>query len=479
MEIIQENIEAMKIKPIMKKKMKIRALIIAMDLLLGIVVSLAPLQAQEITESEYEQITGPRYGEDSATCVINLSLYREFYRQWRQAGGTGTVIKDAINPWRWVFLNCPLASQNTYLDGVAIVEYLIEQEKDPEKKEKLIDTLMMVYDQRIRAFGREGFVLGRKGVNLISHRPNANDELYAIFRRSVNVAGNESEAPVIAQYFRYAERMVRDEKITKEAFFEIYENLISIIDFNVGNPETTQQQKTVWENIRGFIEQTLEPYATCDDLIAIFSRKIKETPDDLELLYKVISLFDRKGCSDASLYLEATLKAYDLDPSPKSAYGIGRMYFRNKEYAKSIEFLKEAEKLESPADRADGMILLANSYRETGNKVRAREAALKAIQARPNDGHAHILIGDLYAASAEECGTNELTTNAVYWVAVDKYIEARRVDSSVADEANQRINIYRKYFPSHETIFFYGHAEGETFRVECWINETTTIRAAQ
>lgn len=468
----------MKINPINKNKMKIRAWIVTIGVLLSVMAFITPLNAQEITESNYEQITGPRYGEDSATCVINLSLYREFYRQWKQAGGTGTVIKDAINPWRWVFLNCPLASQNTYLDGVAIVEYMIEQEKDPEKKEKLIDTLMMVYDQRISAFGREGFVLGRKAVNLINHRPNANEELYTIFRRSVDLAENESEAPVIAQYFRYAERMVRDEKISKVEFFEIYETLISIIDFNVSQSATSQQQKSVWENIRGFIEQTLEPYASCEDLVAIFSRKINETPEDLDLLYKVINLFDRKGCTDAPLYLEATLKAYDLDPSPQSAYGIGRMYFRNKEYANSIEFLNEAEKLESPADRADGMILLANSYKEIGNKVRAREAALKAIQARP-DGHAYILIGDLYASSTEECGTNELTTNAVYWAAVDKYIEARRIDSSVADEATQRINIYTKYFPSHETIFFYGLSEGDTFTVECWINETTIIRAAE
>jgi hypothetical protein len=462
----------------MKKMTTAKSLILAGGLLLGLVFLTAPVKAQ-YEVPVYEQITGPRYGEDSATCVINLSLYREFFRQWRQSGGTGTVIDDAINPWRAVFLNCPLASQNTYLDGVAIVEYMIEKEKDPEKKEKLIDTLMMVYDQRIRAFGREGFVLGRKGVNLINHRPNANDELYTIFRRSVELSGFESEAPVIAQYFRYAERMVRDEKITKDTFFEIYENLIGIIDANVSHPETTPQQVTVWENIRGFIEQTLEPYASCEDLIAIFGRKIKEAPEDLELLYKVINLFDRKGCTDAPLYLEATLKAYELDPSPKSAYGIGRMYFRNREYAKSIEFLREAEKLESPADRADGMILLANSYRETGNKIRARESALKAIQARPNDGHAYILIGDLYAASAQECGTNELTTNAVYLVAVDKYIEARRVDPTVADEATNRINIYSKYFPSIETIFFYGHSEGESYRVECWINETTTIRAAK
>lgn len=455
------------------------SLILTSFLLAGLLFSITPTVAQDVDQTEYERISGPRYGEDSATCVVNLSLYREFYRQWRQAGGTGTVIEDAIKPWREVFKNCPLASLNIYIDGVAIVEYMIARETDPEAKEKLIDTLMMVYDQRIRAFGREGFVLGRKGVNLMTYRPNATEELYNIFRRSIAVAGFESEAPVVAQYFRYAERMVRDETITKEEFFEIYEELIRIIDFNVGQSQGNQQQISTWENIRSFIEQTLEPYATCDDLIAIFSKKLQDTPEDLDLIYKVINLFDRKGCTDSPFYLQTTLKAYELDPSPQSAYAIGRMYFRNREYAESISFLQEAEKLESPSDRADGMILLANSYREIGNKVRAREAALKAIQYRPNDGNPYILIGDLYAASSDECGTNELTSNAVYWVAVDKYIEARRIDPSVADEATNRINIYQKYFPSIETIFFYGHAEGETFKVECWINETTTIRAAK
>ncbi|HHN48117.1 MAG TPA: hypothetical protein ENN08_04180 [Bacteroidales bacterium] len=461
----------------MKTMMKISIWMAVTGLLLGTVMINTTATAQEIPYTEYERLTGPRYGQDSATCVINLSLYREFYRQWRQAGGTGTVIDEAIKPWREVFLNCPLASQNTYIDGVAIVEYMIEKEKDPEKKEKLIDTLMMVYDQRIRAFGREGFVLGRKGVNLINHRPNANEELFSIFRQSVNGSGNESEAPVIAQYFRYAERLVRNETITKDEFFEIYEQIVRIIDYNVS--QGNQQQISVWENIRSFIEQTLEPYATCDDLVNIFSRKLDETPEDLDLLYKIINLFDRRGCTDAPLYLSATLKAYELDPSPESAYAIGRMYFRNRKYAESIDFLKEAEKLESPADRADGMLLLANSYRETGNKVRAREAALKSIQARPNDGNPYILIGDLYAASTEQCGDNELTTNAVYWVAVDKYIEARRIDSSVADEATNRINIYTKHFPSAETIFFHGYGEGDPFEVECWINEKTVVRPAK
>ncbi|NLN96323.1 MAG: hypothetical protein GX128_09170 [Bacteroidales bacterium] len=463
----------------MKKMMRVSLMISAAFLMFELLLFETPVQAQITKIGEYEQITGPRYGEDSVTCTINFSLYREFLKQWKQAGGTGTVIEEAIVPWRWVFHNCPLASQNTYIDGVSIVEYMIAKENDPEKKEKLVDTLMMVYDQRIRAFGREGYVLGRKASNLINHRPNANEELYVTFRRSVELLGNESEAAIIAQYFKYVERMAREEKISKEEFFDLYEEAIEIVNFNLDKFKDDQQQASIWESIGGFIEQTLEPYASCEDLVSIFSKKIEDNPEDLEILYKVIRLFERKGCTDNPLYLNSTLMAYKLDPSPLSAFGIGKMYFRNKEFTKSIEFLKETEKLENPSDRADGLLLLATSYKETSNLIKARESALKAIQARPGDGQPYILIGDLYAASAKDCGTNDFNTNAVYWTAVDKYLEARRVDPSTAEEATQRINIYSRHFPSVETVFFHGYTEGESYRVECWINENTIIRPAK
>ncbi len=44
-----------------------------------------------------------KYGEDSVKCVTNLSLYREFYKQWRASEFTSSTVNDAIGPWRWVF----------------------------------------------------------------------------------------------------------------------------------------------------------------------------------------------------------------------------------------------------------------------------------------------------------------------------------------------------------------------------------------
>ena len=98
-------------------------------------------------------IKGPKYGlgEDSVTCVTQLSLYRENFRQWRSSNFKNEAIDYTVDSWRFVLLNCPLASQNTYIDGSKIIEHLYNKAQTPELKEAYIDTLMFMYDRRIMA----------------------------------------------------------------------------------------------------------------------------------------------------------------------------------------------------------------------------------------------------------------------------------------------------------------------------------------
>ena len=83
-------------------------------------------------------ITGSesRYGSDSVTCIMNISLYREFFKQWKASDYKSETINDLIGPWRWVFLNCPKGTQNTYIDGVKIISWFIENTQDPALKNK-------------------------------------------------------------------------------------------------------------------------------------------------------------------------------------------------------------------------------------------------------------------------------------------------------------------------------------------------------
>ena len=108
--------------------------------------------------------------------------------------------------------------------------------------------------------------------------------------------------------------------------------------------------------------------------------------------------------------------------------------------------------------------------------AKAREYARQALANNPNDGRPYLLIGNLYAQS--KIYDDATLQKTVYWVAVDKFEQAKRVDpENCAEDANRMINTYRKYFPSKEEVFMHPDLQhGQTFRVEGWIGENTVCR---
>ena len=417
-----------------------------------------------------------KYGKDSAKCVMKLSLYREFYKQWKASGYKSPSVNDAIVHWRWVFNNCPEASQNAYIDGSNMMEYFMKKAGSDEEKAKYVDTLMMIYDQRIKYFGREGYVLGRKGSDLVKYMPEDYEKAYHIFKKSVDLRGNKSESFVLVYYFRTVLKMVDAEKLDKALMVETYDKLSGIIEYNLDNA-TSPNKKSAWENVKGNIELSFEPYATCEDLIPIYTKKFEENPENVELLTKITNMLDKKDCTESDLFFETSVKLNELEPSPHSSFMIAKMLIKKNKYDEAIPYLEDAMQIDDEDEKADVFLILANVYNQKKNYPKARSYARNVLDIRPDDGNALLLIGDMYAASASDCGDNDLTKKVAYWAAVDKYYQAKSVDPDVAPIADNRIQIYSKQFPNSETIFFYDLNEGDSYTVGCWINETTKVRA--
>ena len=161
-----------------------------------------------IAGSSFAQKKG-KYGatdEDSIKCVENLSLYIEFYKQKNY--------NDALSGWRWVYNNCPRSSKKMYANGAKMYKYLSKKEKDPVKKEKLVDTLMASYDQRIENFGQEGFVLGLKGEAYMQYRKDKVEEAYGILKKSVELTGKKSKAGPLTAYFQASIFIVLEHVVT-------------------------------------------------------------------------------------------------------------------------------------------------------------------------------------------------------------------------------------------------------------------------
>jgi tetratricopeptide (TPR) repeat protein len=416
------------------------------------------------------------YGADSARCVRNWSLYAEYYRQRNY--------DMAYEPWKYMFEDCPRATLNIYIHGANMIKYFYNNETDPNRRDAWVDSLMLLYDRRIEMFGEEGRVLGRKAADLYQLRPTDVQELYEMSETSIEIEGMNSGADVLLINFQSVIRLADAGLLEPEAIIEAFDRATDIIEYNLEhNPEDARYYNPAKKNIRSMFE----PYATCESLAQVFGPRFDANPEDVELLQRITEMLENAGCTNDELFYHATLQLHNIHPDAESAFLMGRLENTRENYRRAIEFFQEAADLyteEGVAQNKDRIFraywLMAEiSYRQFRELPQARDYARQAHQTIPDDGRPLILIGEMYAASASECGDDDVSKKAAYWVAVDKFIEAQNVasDEMIKERAEQMAETYRLYFPNNEEIFFHGYTEGETFRVECWINRTTSIRA--
>jgi len=412
----------------------------------------------------------PKYGQDSASrmeCIKNLSLYSEFYKQKNYS--------DAFGPWSIAVQTCPASSKNLYIHGDKLLKIKIKKEKDKAAREIWIDSLLNLYDQRIEYFGQEGFVTGRKGNALMSYRPSSFEEAHTYFERSFELKGVKTEAQILVLYMQTTDVLYKSEKIGKEKVVDNYAKISDAINAKVKKSGKESDIKAK-NNIDIIFDQG--GAATCESLISLYTGRFEENPEDLELLKKVTTMLDKYECTDSKLFAETSEKLHSLEPSAQAAYMLAKLFLKRQVYDKASAYYKEAIELQTDSIEKGRYYyqLGVLTHSQQSSPELARTYAYNALKFNPKDGKPYILIGNIYAASAKDCGENDFEKSAVYWVVVDKFKTAKRIDTSLVEEANKLIDTYSKYYPDKETSFFHEAHEGEEHKVGCWINETTKIR---
>ncbi len=187
-------------------------------------------------------------------------------------------------------------------------------------------------------------------------------------------------------------------------------------------------------------------------------------------------MMTRKKCFDSDVFFKLIDSKSKLAPDASSSRVAGLLSLSNKEYSKALKYYKEAIALGTDADKkADDYYKSAQCLFKLGRRSEARSYAYKAIENRKNWGQPYILIGDMYAASANACGTNAFEKKAVYWAAIAKYSKARKVDPKVSKTAAKKINAWGAQVPNKTMIFQFGYIGKPKYQIGCWINETVNV----
>ena len=409
-------------------------------------------------------------GDDSIRCVRNLSLYVEYYRQ--------KSYYDALPYWRIVFAECPIANFNMYIHGVKMHKMLADKADNNEQKFAHLDTMMLIYDQRIKYFGHEGKVLGRKGIDWLSMRKSTFEDIkmgYDYIKKSVDMQKNKSENAVLAIFMTASSSLFKTGELSQEKMIQNYATASQIADYKINVKPKSADFQRLKEKLDQIFSQS--GAATCDALIKLFQPKYDQNPEDKELLTKIIIFLASTDCKDSDLYYHASTSLHKIDPSAKSSYFLAEMNVDRANYEKASVQYKQAIELETDSkEKARYYMKLGDiTYHKLGNNSLSRTYARKAAELDPESGHPYLLIGAIYAGS-EPCGDDDIAKKALYWIAVDNFVKAKKVDNELAEIANKSINAYSQHFPDTEAVFFHGLKVGDRYSVDCWINETTIVR---
>lgn len=409
----------------------------------------------------------------------NLSMYSEFYKQ--------KDFKSAMEPWLVLYRQYPKSTLNIYIHGANMLEHYVENAATKAEKHNMVDSMMKLYDRRIRFFDQKGYVLGRKGTswlkyNLPPEEDISNEELASIYKKgydwlseSIKEQGKETEIPVLVLLMQTSKSLLGLGKLPKEDVVNNYDKVAGILN-------QIEKEKPETEGIadaRNAVEMIFgtSGAADCESLLRIYTPQFDEKSGDLEFLKMMLRRLARAGCDDSKLFHDASEKMYHLDPSAEAAFNMARMFVKQNNAEKAKSYYKQA--MEQETDQA----LLEDYYYEYALYIYAKEHnfqesrnyARKTLAINPNHCKALMLIGDIYASSARSFSSDDFERSTVFWVAVDYFTKAKAGEDCLVD-ASQKANAYRVHFPNKETAFFQGIREGDTYRVGGWINETTRVR---
>ncbi|MFK7775001.1 MAG: tetratricopeptide repeat protein [Saprospiraceae bacterium] len=403
--------------------------------------------------------------------------------------------KAAYPLWKNVYKTSPKANGRidyVFRDGLKIYTDFIENTTDTILQAKYVDTMAMIYEKALICFPeKKSYYLSKQGFEYYYKYKGrvADEEIYTMLKTAVEVDGNESRVSTIIPLSSLNYRLFSDEKINSESARKVLENVNSIVSHNVANTEN-KEEKEAWIQVEQFTSELSDRYENqkgfynCDYFITKYYSEYETSPENCEVIEDLYRKLKRSGCEAENPKLIALADAYrskcrTVNPDLLC----GKEALENDQFSKAIEcYERYVESSDNPEQKANFLLRIAKiHYAHTRQFSKARAAALEAMKYKSNWGEPLILIGKLYASSGPLCGSGTgFNSQVVTWPAIDKWNEAKRVDSSVAAEANGLIGRYAKYMPSKADIFSRPDVkEGGNFTVKCWIQETTKVRAAQ
>ena len=442
-----------------------------------------------------------QFSQSKEECFANLSIFAEYAKVKNY--------KAAYQPWLELKKQCPDLNSSIYVLGERMLKSFIKSSDDTAKLQFQKD-LVNLYDEWLQFFPKSkrgvsevGKILAIKAQTMLDYKLASDSEIVQIYDDAFKNDPKSFKSPKgLYNYFKLYFKMYKsdDQDVSLEEVFDKYEELTEKFEYEMGaytakldlilkkeensNPLSSREirNKKVYEvnmvacntylnNLNAIIAKE----STCENLIPLYRKNFDSFKSDSVWLNRAASRMDSKDCSDDPLFVELVEALHELNPSANSAYYLGLLNDKKGDSKLAIEYYNESIDLETDnLKKAKTLYKIALKFKKSGQFSKSRTYANKALKYQPSMGKAYLLIGNLYASSANNCGTSQFEKRSIYWLALKEAKKAASVDASVRKLANKTAASYEGRAPSKTDIFSEAMG-GKKISFNCWIGKSVTV----
>ncbi len=382
--------------------------------------------------------------------------------------------RGAANALHWMLKNVPNLYDGQYINAYKAYEELAKATSDKAEKQVFLDSMILSFDKKEEIYGLTTREKNNKAYRYYKYWKSDKSKIDNGLE-AYKVAYQEPEKVINNNIVSYIDLVRRYRAMGNEFsntdVIDVYSKVMNVIDLKAAEGEDAAKLDRYKSAVNGLLTKIMGDELNCEFINENLAPALDQG-EDLTMAKKVFGLLLERGCGD-SPYLEVAAKIIQKqEPTEGIAKVLAQRAYANKDYESSAAYYQEALKLSTdPEKKADLQMNIAQLNLMKGDKPAARAAAMEAAKLDPEKAkEAYTYIANMYMNSFDDCSQKKsmVDDRSIFMAAYDLYQKAGNTKGMAEAKAQ---------FPTVSDIFTANKEEGQSIRVGCWINVTTTIKA--
>jgi len=431
----------------------------------------------------------------NSECKDKVIAFEEFAK-------TNNFDYSTYEDWLNLKKTCAKSEESVYLIGEKIIQLKVDKANASAEKNNIITELADLYDEHDKNFpnNNKGNKLN-KALLLFENKLGTKDEIYSFLEKAFKTEYAQFTSPkaldiyseLISNQMKAGDKGISPE-IALEKLDLISEKIqiekksveksVEGLELKSKTETLTADEKSKFNAAKISLDQftivsenvasRIDAIADCKVLSTYYEKSFEKNKDNALWLERATKKLSSKKCK-SDLYIKISEQFYAVNPSSEAAYNMAIVSRNAKNNKLAADYFAKAAELQTNvSEKADLYYTLATTYGYT-NKLKAKEAAQKALELKPSMGKAYTFIAQLYANSTNDCGENAFESKALYWLAAENAKRAGVAEPKYKKSADDLAAGFMKRAPSKKEISEAKRKPGQTITFKCWMNESVSI----